>query len=237
MNFPGLTAGTSYTFKVQASNPNGSGAVSAASNAVTPTPAAAPPAPTGVSALPATHQALVSWTAPSANGGSAITGYTITPYIGATAQTAVSVSASSTSATVTGLTNGSAYTFTVTATNAIGKGTPSAASPAVTPGDTLFDFATPAIVDSGEATPIELGVKFTSSAYGYVTGIRFYKAATNTGTHLGSLWTAAGLFSRKPRSRPKQPPAGRTSTSRNRLKSRRERSMSQGISLPPGTIR
>ena len=194
MNFPGLTAGTSYTFEVQASNPNGSGAISAASNAVTPTPAAAPPAPTGVAALPATHQALVSWTAPSTTGGSAITGYTITPYIGATAQTPVAAGASSTSATITGLTNGSAYTFTVAATNAIGKGAASTASAVVTPGDTIFDFATPATIDSGEALPIEVGVKFTSSAYGYVTGIRFYKAATNTGTHLGSLWTAAGVL-------------------------------------------
>jgi hypothetical protein len=192
--FSGLTAGTSYTFKVQASNPNGTGSLSAASNAVTPTPAAAPGAPTAVSALPATHEAVVSWSAPANNGGSAITSYTVTPYIGGTAQTPVTVGGSATTTTVTGLANGSAFTFTVAAANALGTGAASVASAAVTPGDTIFDFAKPTVVDSGEITPIELGVKFTSSAFGSVTGIRFFKSEANTGTHIGSLWTAAGVL-------------------------------------------
>ena len=41
-------------------------------------------------------------------------------------------------------------------------------------------------------TPVELGVKFTSDVAGTITGIRFYKSAANTGTHIGSLWTADG---------------------------------------------
>ncbi|MCB0715828.1 MAG: DUF4082 domain-containing protein [Chitinophagaceae bacterium] len=40
---------------------------------------------------------------------------------------------------------------------------------------------------------IEVGVKFRSSAYGYITGIRFYKGAANTGTHIGTLWSNAGV--------------------------------------------
>ncbi len=74
----------------------------------------------------------MNWTAPS-NGGSAITGYTVTPYIGGTAEPATTVGGSATSATVTGLTNGTSYTFTVTATNAVGNGPASAASNSVTP--------------------------------------------------------------------------------------------------------
>jgi hypothetical protein len=94
----------------------------------------APAAPTAVSAMPGDASAVVSWTAPS-NGGSTITRYTVTPYIGSTAQTPTVVNGSNppTSVTVTGLTNNTAYTFTVTATNGVGTGPPSQASSAVTP--------------------------------------------------------------------------------------------------------
>ncbi|MGA7795797.1 MAG: DUF4082 domain-containing protein [Candidatus Acidiferrales bacterium] len=50
----------------------------------------------------------------------------------------------------------------------------------------------PEIVDSGDANAVELGVKFTSSQNGIITGIRFYKSAANTGSHVGNLWTTGG---------------------------------------------
>ncbi len=53
---------------------------------------------------------------------------------------------------------------------------------------------TPALVDSGDGTPIEVGVQFTSTAPGYITGLRFYKASTNTGTHVGHLWSSTGTL-------------------------------------------
>jgi Domain of unknown function (DUF4082)/Fibronectin type III domain len=191
----GLQAGTAYTFTVQASNSAGSGPASSASNSVTPTAATAPSAPSNVTALPASSQALVTWTAPSSNGGAAISSYTITPYIGSTAQLPVEVNnGSATSATVTGLTNGTTYTFTVAATNTVGTGPASSASAATTPEDTIFDFGTPATVDSGDTLSVEVGVKFAASTSGSITGIRFYKAATNTGTHVGSLWSASGTL-------------------------------------------
>ena len=124
--FPGLLPGYPYTFKVTASNPDGSGPASASSNAVTPFSATVAGAPTGVTALPATHEATVSWTAPANNGGAAVSGYTITPYIGTTAQTPTTTATSATSAAVTGLTNGVAYTFTVAANNIAGTGPASA---------------------------------------------------------------------------------------------------------------
>ncbi len=52
--------------------------------------------------------------------------------------------------------------------------------------------AAPARADLGPEDPVELGVKFRSDVAGYVTGIRFYKHALNTGTHVGNLWTATG---------------------------------------------
>lgn len=52
--------------------------------------------------------------------------------------------------------------------------------------------AVPTVVDEGPDSAVELGVKFRSDSSGYVTGIRFYKAATNTGTHVANLWSADG---------------------------------------------
>src|SRR5579871_4312333 len=93
---------------------------------------------------------------------------------------------------VTGLTNNTAYTFKVSATNGIGTGTASAASSAVSPENTIFDFTAPAMADAGDSGSGELGVKFTADVSGTIDGIRFYKSAANTGTHIGNLWSASG---------------------------------------------
>lgn len=60
---------------------------------------------------------------------------------------------------------------------------------------TIWSSATvPAIVDGGPDGSAELGVKFRSDAAGFITGLRFYKASTNTGTHVASLWSSAGAL-------------------------------------------
>jgi hypothetical protein len=56
------------------------------------------------------------------------------------------------------------------------------------------DQATPQVASDPDAVPIELGVKFRSDVPGFITGIRFYKGAGNTGTHIGHLWTASGTL-------------------------------------------
>ena len=101
--------------------------------------ATVPAAPTGVTATPGKASASVSWTTPP-DGGSAVTSYTVTPYIGTTAQTATTVTGNppATTAIVSGLTNGTTYTFTVAATNAVGTGAASAASNAVIPSATAW---------------------------------------------------------------------------------------------------
>ncbi len=121
----GLTNGTAYTFTVTATNAIGTSSDSAASTAVIPS--TVPGAPTGVSATAGNGQASVSWTPPT-NGGSAITEYTVTASDGQIAHTT-----GATTATVVGLTNGTAYTFTVTATNVSGTSPDSAAAIPVIP--------------------------------------------------------------------------------------------------------
>ena len=187
----GLTTGTTYTFRVQAVNANGPGPMSAASNAVTPSNPVAPMAPTNVAAKPATRSARVTWTPPASDGDSPITGQTVTPFAGGNPGTPVQVGPGADNATVTGLDNGTSYTFRVTATNGVGTSPASAASAAVTPQATIFDFAAPATNSNG-ATALELGVKFRATFDGAVTGVRFFKHAGHTGTHIGSLWSELG---------------------------------------------
>jgi hypothetical protein len=120
-----LSNGFSYRFTVAAQNAYGSGKRSVASDAVVP--AGRPFAPTGVSATPGNSSATVSWAA-ARNNGAAILRYTVTTYPGGATTTATG-----TSVTVGGLTNGKGYYFKVTATNAVGTSAASAPSNTVVP--------------------------------------------------------------------------------------------------------
>ncbi len=124
-----LTNGTAYTFTVRATNVNGTGDPSAPSNVATP--ATVPSAPTAAAAVPRNHGADVTFTGSTNNGGSPITGYTVisNPPGGVD----ITQGTTLTKHFIIGLTNGTPYTFTVVAQNAIGPSLPSTASPAVTP--------------------------------------------------------------------------------------------------------
>ena len=88
----------------------------------------APDSPTDVSGSAGDTQVEVSFTAPSDVGGSAITGYRVQDGTGAHG-----ASGSASPITVTGLTNGTNYTFNVWAINAFGYSAPSDASASVSP--------------------------------------------------------------------------------------------------------
>ncbi len=123
----GLEYGTAYTFTVAAVNAAGSSAASAPSSSVSPL-AYAPGAPTNVTATAGNGQATISFDPPADTGGSAITGYAVYDANGNKLATGLSSPIA-----VTGLTNGTSYSFTVTAANAVGESVVSTPSNAVTP--------------------------------------------------------------------------------------------------------
>ena len=123
----GLTNGTEYTFELIASNGRG---YSDSSEQVSATPGGGKPgAPTGLAATAGHGYALLTWTAPASAGGNPLTGYQVRHYrLGGPLSgtfgpwTDIGGDAGSTRLTVTGLDNGTTYTFQVRAVNAAGEG-------------------------------------------------------------------------------------------------------------------
>ncbi|MGI2111828.1 Ig-like domain-containing protein, partial [Shewanella frigidimarina] len=116
-------------------------------------------------------QASVMFSAPINNGGSAITGYTVTSSPGG-----LTASGAGSPLTVAGLTNGTAYTFSVTATNSAGTSGSSSASNSVTPiGSQTITFSNPGAQNIGTSPTLTASVSsgltpsFTSSTIGVCT--------------------------------------------------------------------
>lgn len=141
--------------------------------------AVAPGAPTIGTAVKGNADASVPFTAPADNGGATITGYTATSSPGGFTGTGAS-----SPITVSGLTNGTAYTFTVTATNSVGTGSASAASNSVTP-STVPSAAT---IGTAVAGNTSASVAFTPGSTGGAT-------VTYTATSSPGGFTGAGSAS------------------------------------------
>ncbi len=143
----GLTNGTPYRFSVTAKNNVGTGPASVLSNQISPGSATPPGAPTNASATAGKQKATVTWAAPASSGGSLIVSYVVVATPGN--QTCVWGGGPLT-CTVTGLTAGTSYTFTVRATNNAGPGPASASSNAVVPwsGSFFHSLAPTRLLDS-----------------------------------------------------------------------------------------
>ena len=145
----GLTAGTAYTFTVTATNSAGTSAASTASNSITTV--GAPSAPTNVVATATgKRSANVSFTAPASNGGSAVTSYTATSTPGGTTKTLMQATGGT--FTFDALQPGTAYTFAVTATNAIGTSAAITSNSATTIPLLVASIASLSFVDDGTGT-------------------------------------------------------------------------------------
>jgi hypothetical protein len=166
--------------------------------------------PSVSSTVPASSATGVSLTAPmtatfnQAIVSSSVT-FTVKSSLGVTVAGALSYNSSTNTATFTpsgALSGTTLYTATVTGTS---SSSGQAMSPAytwsftTTSGPTqcpcsIWPASVPTVSAQNDPSSVELGLRFQASQSGSVTGVRFYKGAGNTGTHTGSLWTAAGAL-------------------------------------------
>jgi Ca2+-binding RTX toxin-like protein len=191
----GLVNGTTYTLQVRAVNLFGAGALSQPSNAVTPV--GLPGTPTGVVGVRGNTTVTLSWTAPLSNGGSPITGYNVQVRSGTTIIRTDPVG-TGTTATITGLTNGTAYRFAVQAVNANGPGAFSALSAAVTPATTPGAPVLGAVTQGAAGGALTLNVAWTPPASNGGTAITGYtvSAYNAAGTLVQSVVVGSGTRNR-----------------------------------------
>jgi Domain of unknown function (DUF4082)/Secretion system C-terminal sorting domain/Bacterial Ig domain len=184
----GLIAGT-YVFQLSLN-----GGVSTSQVTITVNPAPAPVANAGSNqtiTLPASSVTL---------NGSSSTG-TITSYLWTQISgpnTPVITTPATVSTTVTGLIQG-VYVFQLSLNAGVSTSQVTITVSAAGTSSTIFTTQTPVATTDNDypgATSIqgvEDGVKFTSTLAGFITGVRFYKTAGNSGTHIGELYSSAGV--------------------------------------------
>jgi hypothetical protein len=180
------TAVETASFTITATDAN---SVTGSANYAMTVDASVPGAPTIGSATAGDTQATVSFTAPASDGGAAITGYTVTASPGGATATG-----SASPITVIGLTNGTAYTFTVTATNTAGTGDPSSASNSVTPAAALLapvaNAVSETVAANSSANAITLNITGGAAASVAVATQASHGTATASGTSITYTPTA-----------------------------------------------
>ena len=178
----GLANGTTYFYRVAAVNAAGISPQSAEASA-TPKPAATvPSAPQGLTATGANAVVKLSWSAPSSDGGAAVTGYDIyrgtAP--GGESATAVATNVSGTSFTDTGRVNGTTYYYTVAAVNAVGI-SPQSGEASATPQATAPSAPLAVTAGAGNASVSVSWSAPASDGGSPVTGYNVYRGTTAGG--------------------------------------------------------
>ena len=184
-----LTNGLSYQMQVRARNGTGWGPWSASASAV---PVGPPEVPTGLQVGTGNSLLTARWSAPSNNGGRAISDYDIQYRVassgGSWSDWQASTVSTATTTTITGLTNGTGYEVRVRAVSSAGNGpwTGSATNKAGKPSHVNFDLSTvrprplpPNTYDAGGLLSIDLGAVANGSAI-QDYDLRYRRAGTTT---------------------------------------------------------
>jgi hypothetical protein len=204
----GLTASTTYHFRVRSQNATPTLTISGDNTFTTPTPDTTPPTVTG--RTPAAGATGVWTTAPltatfSEPVQSSTISFVLRDSVNVVVPATLTYDAPSLTATLqpnAALRVSSTYTATVSGTADLAGNVMTSTSWSFT--TTATSSACPCSIWSSTTTPgtashtdtgaVELGVKFRSNVAGQISGIRFYKGSANTGTHIGNLWTVAGTL-------------------------------------------
>ena len=132
-SLPNMPANVVVSVRIRSVNSFGQSAPSGSATALPRAQPTAPDAPTSVTAIAGDARASVRWSAPANNGGAVVSSYTVRSNPSGGTCVVTVTSNTSLSCVVSSLSNGTEYTFSVTATNNIGTSTSSMASNAVTP--------------------------------------------------------------------------------------------------------
>lgn len=199
----GLAGNTTYTYSVSAINTDGSGPASNAASATTPsTTATAPQPPTGLGSVAVSpSQISLSWSAPSNDGGSAVTGYMVERSTdgGFTwSTTASNTGSTSTTYSDTGLYPSTAYAYRVSAINPVGTSGPSNTASATTSagqvtisvnsadlcGNQITDMST--VIRYANGTTIQ--ESYTPASFNVMSGAAYVVHVRNYGSNVFSHW-------------------------------------------------
>jgi fibronectin type 3 domain-containing protein len=188
-----LTNGTVYSFKVTAVNKAGEGPASGAASATPTAKVTKPGLPNGLTASPGDGKVTLSWTAPGSGGGAGISGYEIYRGTSPGGESGTPVNASlvaGTSYTVTGLTNGTRYYFTVAAVNQAklqgAKSGEASATPSASASAPASASASASASGQATASPSSGATATATGTPGGPTGL----TATAGNGEVGLSWTA-----------------------------------------------